>query len=205
MTYTKYEPADIEIYVKDKGLVLKEKSLVAFAQYNKKILGIGDEAEAIAAQNLESITVQSPLHRGIIADYVLADIMFRHMLQKAYGKRHFFKLNIAIGGMPQNTTEVEKKAFEDLAFHMGAKMVTIFDGTYEKFKKEMAVAAPGKFDTYHVIIIIAKNEPEWYIAEELADLMQYAQNQGIDADRVREMLLDSFRPNMKNRQPFVDE
>ena len=174
MTYTKYEPADIEIYVKDKGLVLKEKSLVAFAQYNKKILGIGDEAEAIAAQNLESITVQSPLHRGIIADYVLADIMFRHMLQKAYGKRHFFKLNI-------------------------------FDGSYEKFKKEMAVTAPGKIDAYHVIIIIAKNEPEWYIAEELADLMQYAQNQGIDADRVREMLLDSFRPNMKNRQPFVDE
>lgn len=191
MTDTKYEPADIEIYVKDKGLVLKEKSLVAFTPYNKKIVGIGDEAEAIAAQDLESVTVQSPLRRGIIADYVVADRMFRHMLQKAYGKRHFFKLNMALGGIPRDTTEVEKKAFEDLAFHMGAKMVTIFDGTYDKFKKEMAVAAPGKFDTYHVIIIIGKNEPERYLAEALADLMQYAQNQGIDADRVREMLLES--------------
>lgn len=109
MTDTKYEPADIEIYVKDKGLVLKEKSLVAFTPYNKKIVGIGDEAEAIAAQDLESVTVQSPLRRGIIADYVVADRMFRHMLQKAYGKRHFFKLNIAVGGIPRNTTEVEKR------------------------------------------------------------------------------------------------
>ena len=42
-----------------------------------------------------------------------------------------------------------------------------------------------------MIIIIGKNEPERYLAESLADLMQYAQNQGIDADRVREMLLES--------------
>ena len=87
MTDTKYEPADIEIYVKNKGLVLKEKSLVAFTPYNKKIVGIGDEAEAIAAQDLESVTVQSPLRRGIVADYVVADRMFRHMLQKGI-RRH---------------------------------------------------------------------------------------------------------------------
>ncbi len=72
MTYTKYEPADIEIYVKDKGLVLKEKSLVAFAQYNKKILGIGDEAEAIAAQNLESITIKCSSYQSEIDSSVLS-------------------------------------------------------------------------------------------------------------------------------------
>ena len=89
MTDTKYEPADIEIYVKNKGLVLKEKSLVAFDPYSKKILGIGDEAQALAAQDLESVAVQSPLRQGLVADYTMADRMFRHMLQKAYGKNAF--------------------------------------------------------------------------------------------------------------------
>ncbi len=108
MTDTKYEPADIEIYVKNKGLVLKEKSLVAFDPYSKKILGIGDEAQALAAQDLESVAVQSPLRQGLVADYTMADRMFRHMLQKAYGKKRFFKPNIAVGGIPRNITEVER-------------------------------------------------------------------------------------------------
>lgn len=188
MTDTKYEPADIEIYVKNKGLVLKEKSLVAFDPYSKKILGIGDEAQALAAQDLESVAVQSPLRQGLVADYTMADRMFRHMLQKAYGKKRFFKPNIAVGGIPRNITEVEKKAFEDLMFQIGARMVTIFECSYEKYKKEMTVVAPEKLDALHVIIVITQNEPERYIAEELANVLQYAQEQGISADRVGEML-----------------
>ena len=141
MTDTKYEPADIEIYVKNKGLVLKEKSLVAFDPYSKKILGIGDEAQALAAQDLESVAVQSPLRQGLVADYTMADRMFRHMLQKAYGKKRFFKPNIAVGGIPRNITEVEKKAFEDLMFQIGARMVTIFECSYEKYKKELELAS----------------------------------------------------------------
>ena len=188
MTDMQYEPADIEIYVKDKGMVLKEKSLVAYEKSSKKILGIGNEAEALAVQNPESVAVQSPLRQGVIADYVVADLMFRHMLKKAFGKRHFFKPNIAVGGIPQSVTEVEKKAFEDFMYHMGARMLTIFEGSYEKIKKEMTVVAPDKFESFHIIIMIAKNEPERYVAEELANLLQYAREQGISADRVGEML-----------------
>lgn len=188
MTDTKYEPADIEIYVKEKGLVLKEKSLVAYTPSDGRILGIGDEAEALAAQNLESVAVQSPLRQGMIADYSMADRMFRHMLKKACGKRHFFKPHIAVGGIPETITEVERKAVEDLMFQIGAKSVTVFEGSYEKLKKEMAVVAPEKFDSFQAVIVIAKNEPERYVAEGLANLLQYAQKQGIPADRVRELL-----------------
>lgn len=188
MTDTKYEPADIEIYVKNKGLVLKEKSLVAFDPYSKKILGIGDEAQALAAQDLESVAVQSPLRQGRVADYLMAVRMFEHMVHKVYGKKRFFKPNIAVGGIPQDITEVEKKAFEDLAFQLGARMVTIFACSYEKYKKEMTVVAPEKLDALHVIIVITKNEPERYVAEGLANVLQYAQEQGISADRVEEIL-----------------
>ena len=150
MTDTKYEPADIEIYVKNKGLVLKEKSLVAFDSYSKKILGIGDEAQALAAQDLESVAVQSPLRQGRVADYLMAVRMFEHMVHKV--------------------------------------MVTIFACSYEKYKKEMAVVAPEKLDELHVIIVITKNEPERYVAEGLANVLQYAQEQCISADRVEEIL-----------------
>ena len=67
-------------------------------------------------------------------------------------------------------------------------MLTIFEGSYEKIKKEMTVVAPDKFESFHIIIMIAKNEPERYVAEELANLLQYAREQGISADRVGEML-----------------
>lgn len=188
MIDTKYEPADIEIYVKDKGLVLKEKSLIAFTRSDGRILGVGEEAEALAAQNLVSVEVKSPLRQGMIADYLAANRMFSHMLQKAFGKRHFFKPHIAVGGIPETITEVEKKALEDLMYQIGARTLTIFECSYEKFQKELAVTAPGKFESFHVIIVIAKNEPERYVSEGLADVLQYAQKQGISADRVREML-----------------
>ncbi|MDE6363161.1 MAG: rod shape-determining protein [Lachnospiraceae bacterium] len=188
MTDTKYEPADIEIYVKDKGLVLKEKSLIAFTRSDGKILGIGDEAEALAAQNLQNVVVQSPLRQGMIAEYTMANRMFQGMLQKAYGKKYFFKPRIAVGGIPETITEVEKKAVEDLMFQIGARTLTLFECSYEKFKRELALTAPEKFDSFHVIIVIAKNEPEQYVAEGLANVLQYAQKQGISADRVGEML-----------------
>ncbi|MDE6052289.1 MAG: rod shape-determining protein, partial [Lachnospiraceae bacterium] len=64
-----YEPADIEIHLKDKGMVLKEKSLVAFTKSDGKILAIGKEAEEISRKNIEDVQVISPLRRGMIADY----------------------------------------------------------------------------------------------------------------------------------------
>ena len=61
-----YEPADIVIYIQGKGMVLKEKSLVAFYPETGKIEAFGTEAEDIASKNLEGISVVSPLRRGMI-------------------------------------------------------------------------------------------------------------------------------------------
>lgn len=81
-----YEPADIEIYLRDKGMVLKEKSLVAFTPSDGKILAFGDEAEEIARKNMEGVQVISPLRQGMVADYSAAVKMFQYMIEKAWGK-----------------------------------------------------------------------------------------------------------------------
>ena len=65
MSDTKYEPADIEVYIKNKGLVLRERSLIAYQHSDGKILAVGTEAE----QKRDGVVVVSPLRRGMIADY----------------------------------------------------------------------------------------------------------------------------------------
>ena len=69
MVNTKYEPADIEIYLKNQGLVRKEKSLIAYQESDGKILAVGTEAEQIAKQQQNGVVVVSPLRQGMIADY----------------------------------------------------------------------------------------------------------------------------------------
>lgn len=67
-----YEPADIEIYLKEKGMVFKEKSLIAFTRSDGKILAVGKEAEEMAGKEIKGIQVISPLRQGMIADYAAA-------------------------------------------------------------------------------------------------------------------------------------
>ena len=191
MTDTKYEPADIEIYVKNKGLVLKEKSLVAFDPYSKKILGIGDEAQALAAQDLESVAVQSPLRQGLVADYTMADRMFRHMLQKAYGKKRFFKPNIAVGGIPRNITEVEKKAFTDLFYQVGAREVFLAECPLELLLQKIKTQElTAKWQKIKIFVSITKDEPIHYLKEQLSEALAYAKQEGIADSQVKEMLED---------------
>ena len=84
---TFYEPADIMISIKDKGVVLKEKSLVALNATDWKVLAVGDDVEHIFDSPEEQIKVISPLHKGIIADYQAAVYLFSSLLKKVLGKK----------------------------------------------------------------------------------------------------------------------
>jgi len=147
----RYEPADIEIYLKQKGMVLQEKSLIAFTKSDGEILAVGNEAEAIAGKNIEDVQVISPLRQGMIANYFAAVRMFQHMMTKVWGKRLFHKPRIAVC-TPKGITEVEKKALEDALYQTRAKQLTIYEGTLEQFTEEM--------EAYDVLISISKNAPE---------------------------------------------
>ena len=129
MSDTKYEPADIEVYIKNKGLVLRERSLIAYQH---------DEQER------DGVVVVSPLRRGMIADYRAAVRMFRIMLERTWGKRRFRKPHIVVCGVAPDITGVEKKALEDLVLQLGAREVTFYDGGYETFSKDMTAHQPGK-------------------------------------------------------------
>lgn len=190
-----YEPADIEIYLRDKGMVLKEKSLVAFTPSDGKILAFGDEAEEIARKNMEGVQVISPLRQGMVADYSAAVKMFQYMIEKAWGKKFLRKPKVVVS-VPKGMTEVEEKALEDIMFSIATggiasakgKIVTFSEDALEQFMKGMRVHDIKRYVTYDVFLVIAKDEPEKYISETLSNILNYAAQEGISVTRVEELL-----------------
>ncbi len=185
------EPADIEIYLRDKGMVLKEKSLVAYTPSDGKILAFGDEAEKIAGKNMEGVQVISPLRQGMVADYSAAVKMFQYMIEKVWGKKLLRKPHVVVS-VPKAMTEVEEKALEDSMYFIAAgtkaKIITFSEEALEQFMMGMRVHDIKRYVTYDVFLVISKDEPEKYISEALSNILNYAAQEKIPVTRVEELL-----------------
>lgn len=185
---TLYEPADIIVYMQGKGIVIKEKSVVAYQKSDDKIIAVGTEAYGMAGKGREDIAVVSPLRQGIVADFHVAAALFSHMLTKAIGKRPILKPAVAVC-TPEGITPVEKKALEEVLMVAGAKELFITDIPAEKFIREFPDKFPKEFRKYKIIIGITKDEPEHYVRERLRDILAYALQERIPQERVYELLL----------------
>ncbi len=185
---TFYEPADIMIYIKDKGVVLKEKSLVALNATDWKVLAVGDDAEHIFDSPEGQINIISPLQRGIIADYQAAVYLFSSLLKKALGKKLFPKPFIAIC-TPTDLTEVEKKAFTDLFYQVGAREVFLAECPLELLLQKIKTQElTARWQKIKIFVVITKDEPKHYLKEQLSEALAYAKREGIADSQVKEML-----------------
>lgn len=192
MENVNFEPSDIVIYVQGRGLVLKEKSLVAFHMVSERIIAYGAEAERIAGEGRENILVVSPLRQGMVADYVVAVALFKHLLREALGKKRFPRPAAALC-VPEGIVEVEKKAMGDVILTAGARDVMFTDMPAAQFAKEMPEKFPAEYKKFKVVIGIAKDEPEGYIREALDGILQYAAREGISAQRVAQLLQNAAK------------
>lgn len=118
--------ASILVYIKGKGVVLKEPSVVAFDRDTNKIKAIGEEARLMLGRTPGNIVAVRPLRQGVISDYTVTEKMLKYFIQKAVGKQRFRKPLISIC-VPSQVTEVERKAVEDAAFQAGARDVKIIE------------------------------------------------------------------------------
>ena len=118
--------ASILVYVKGKGVVLKEPSVVAFDRDTNKIKAIGEEARLMIGRTPGNIVAVRPLRQGVISDYTVTEKMIKYFVQKAMGKKSYRKPRIAVC-VPSGATEVEKRAVEDAAFAAGARDVKIIE------------------------------------------------------------------------------
>ncbi len=118
--------ASILVYLKGKGVVLKEPSVVAFDRDTNRIKAIGEEARQMIGRTPGNITAVRPLRQGVISDYSVTEKMLKYFIQKSVGKQRFRKPTISIC-VPSQVTEVERKAVEDAAFQAGARDVKIIE------------------------------------------------------------------------------
>ena len=125
---------NILIYIKDKGIVLNEPSVVCIDKNSKKILAVGLEAKEMIGKTPNKVEVIRPLKDGVIADFDVTEEMLKHFIKKALGKKLLARPKILIC-CPSNITGVEKNAIREIAERMGAKTVYI--------EEEPKVAAIG--------------------------------------------------------------
>jgi rod shape-determining protein MreB len=117
--------ATVIAYVKGKGIVLREPSVVAIDNKTKDVLAVGQEARRMLGRTPGNIVATRPLKDGVISDYTVTEKMLKHFINKVCGKFIFApRIMICI---PSQVTEVERKAVIDAASQAGARKVYLIE------------------------------------------------------------------------------
>ena len=117
--------ATIIAYVKGKGVVLREPSVVAVDNNTKEVLAVGQEARRMLGRTPGNIVATRPLREGVISDYTVTEKMLKYFINKVKGKTIFAPRTMIC--IPSRVTEVEKKAVIDAAMQAGARKVFLIE------------------------------------------------------------------------------
>lgn len=118
--------ATVLVYMKNKGVILKEPSVVAIDKTTNKVLAVGEEARKMIGRTPGNIVAIRPLRDGVISDYDITEKMLKHFIKKACGNRRISAPRIMVC-VPCEATEVEKRAVQDAAANAGSKKVSLIE------------------------------------------------------------------------------
>lgn len=118
----------ILVYIKGKGIVLKEPAVVAYDKDMDKVRAIGEEARQMIGRTPGNIVAVRPIARGMISDYSVMEKMLKYFIQKAMGRKAFRKPRISVC-VPSGITQVEKRAVKEATYQAGAREVAIVEET----------------------------------------------------------------------------
>jgi rod shape-determining protein MreB len=110
---------NVLVYVRGRGIVLQEPSVVAQELNTGRVVAVGEEARALMGRNPETIQVRRPLRDGVIADYQVTREMLSHFVQRAVGRSRLFKPTLMLT-VPFGVTQVERRAVYQAALEAGA-------------------------------------------------------------------------------------
>lgn len=148
--------ANTLVYVRDRGIVLREPSVVAIQTGTGKVLAVGEEAKRMLGRTPGSIVAIRPLKAGVIADFEVTEAMLSYFIRKAHNGRRWVSPRVIIA-VPSGITEVEKRAVKDSATHAGARYVHLVE---EPMAAAIGVGLPVQEPAGNMIVDIGGGTTE---------------------------------------------
>jgi len=118
--------ANVLVYMKGKGIVLNEPSVVAINTDTNEILAVGEDARQMLGRTPANIIAVRPLRDGVISDYDITERMLKYFIRKTCGTSRFFRPRIMVC-VPSGVTEVEKRAVREAATQAGGRDVNLIE------------------------------------------------------------------------------
>jgi rod shape-determining protein MreB len=148
--------ANTLVYVRDRGIVLREPSVVAIQSGTRRVLAVGEEAKRMLGRTPGNIIAVRPMKAGVIADFEITEAMLRYFIQKVHNKRRWVRPRVIIA-VPSGITEVEKRAVVDSAKQAGAREVHLIE---EPMAAAIGVGLPVQEPAGNMIVDIGGGTTE---------------------------------------------
>src|ERR1043165_3203155 len=146
--------ANTLVYAKNKGIVLREPSIIAVNRVTKSVEAVGKEAKEMLGRTPGNIVANRPMKDGVIADFEATERMLGYFIKKAHGRSFLVKPRIVIS-VPSEITQVEKRAVKDSALRAGATEVYLIE---QAMAAAIGAGLPITDPTGNMIVDIAGNE-----------------------------------------------
>lgn len=148
--------ANTLVFVRDKGIVLREPSVVAINNETREVVAVGDEAKRMLGRTPMSIRALRPMKDGVIADFEITEAMLRYFIQKVNHSVRFVPPRVVVA-VPSGITEVERRAVRESAIHAGARDVRLLQ---EPVAAAIGVGLPIEEPTANMIVDIGGGTTE---------------------------------------------
>ena len=181
--------ANTLVYVKGKGIALREPSVVTVQKDSKHVLAVGSEAKAMVGRTPENIMAIRPMKDGVIANFEITEAMLRYFIQKVHNRKTFVRPRMVIC-VPSGITQVERRAVRDSAENAGAREVYLIE---EPMAAAIGVGLPVEEPGGNMVVDIGGGTTEVAVIS-LAGIV-YAQSVRVGGDEMDEAIISYIKRN----------
>lgn len=183
--------ANTLVYVKGKGIVLNEPSVVAITEIRgkKQVLAVGEEAKMMLGRTPGNVTAIRPLRDGVIADFEVAEEMIKYFIRKVHNRRSFASPLVVIC-VPSGSTAVERRAIQESAESAGARKVFLIE---EPMAAAIGAGLPVTEPTGSLVVDIGGGTTEVAVLS-LGGIV-YARSVRVGGDKMDEAIISYIRRN----------
>ena len=183
--------ANTLVYVRNRGIVLNEPSVVAIAEVRgrKQVVAVGDEAKMMLGRTPGNIKAIRPLRDGVIADFEVAEEMIKHFIRKVHNRRSFARPQVIVC-VPSGSTAVERRAIQESAESAGARRVFLIE---EPMAAAIGAGLPVTEPTGSMVVDVGGGTTEVAVLS-LGGIV-YSRSVRVGGDKMDEAIIAYIRRN----------